>query len=406
MITCPNCGRENADNFNFCLDCGYDLKSYRETLAPAAQDFAPPPDEPEESAFATSAPTESMSADEVNAAAAATGTDTPDPVTTPPMSSPTPAPAPAATPAPASAATPAPSSSGTATATPAASGGTAAATPAAGGEDCPSCGSFVSSGQRFCGSCGYRMDGSSPAPAAPKAAAPAAGRTMFMHATDISAAKPKQKQCKLITIDQSGQEGMTYTLNSGETVCGRVNGIVLFFDDPYVSPTHCLFTFAGDKLKIADKDSLNGVYIRIPDERALTDGDHLRIGRQLFRYETLAAASDEVSRSEGDDAKIWGSPNPGAFGRLLQILEDGRTGEVRLLAGESCNLGREQGEIVFPTDGFISGRHCSFFHQGGSTRIKDLGSSNGTYVRVRGEATVAHGDFVLVGNQMLRVEIQ
>ncbi|MFZ9887457.1 MAG: zinc-ribbon domain-containing protein, partial [Myxococcota bacterium] len=26
MTKCPNCSRENADSFNFCLDCGYDLK--------------------------------------------------------------------------------------------------------------------------------------------------------------------------------------------------------------------------------------------------------------------------------------------------------------------------------------------------------------------------------------------
>ena len=30
---------------------------------------------------------------------------------------------------------------------------------------------------------------------------------------------------------------------------------------------------------------------------------------------------------------------------------------------------------------------------------------NGTYLRVRGQTTVGHGDFLLIGNQMLRVEI-
>ncbi len=145
--------------------------------------------------------------------------------------------------------------------------------------------------------------------------------------------------------------------------------------------------------------------MRLHDERKLDNGDYLRIGRQLFRFEPLDAAKEQVTRAEGDDAKIWGSPNPGAFGRLVQVLEDGRTGEIRLLSGEACNLGREQGEIVFPTDGFISGRHCSFFVRGGDTLVKDLGSSNGTYLRVRGEATVGHGDFLLIGNQMLRVEI-
>ena len=107
----------------------------------------------------------------------------------------------------------------------------------------------------------------------------------------------------------------------------------------------------------------------------------------------------------GDDANIWGSPNPAAFGRLLQILEDGKTGEIRLLTGEQCNLGREQGEIIFPTDGFISGKHCCFYPSGDAIKMKDLGSSNGTYLRVKESAPLNHGDFLLIGNQMLRVEI-
>jgi pSer/pThr/pTyr-binding forkhead associated (FHA) protein len=102
---------------------------------------------------------------------------------------------------------------------------------------------------------------------------------------------------------------------------------------------------------------------------------------------------------------VWGSPHPGAFGRLLQVLDDGRTGEIRLLVGERCQLGRESGDLVIPSDGFISGKHCVFLHQGADVVLQDLGSSNGTYVRVRGDAEVLHGDFLLVGNQMLRVEI-
>ena len=41
MIKCPGCGRDNAANFNFCLDCGYDLKAYREAF-PDGPPAAPP----------------------------------------------------------------------------------------------------------------------------------------------------------------------------------------------------------------------------------------------------------------------------------------------------------------------------------------------------------------------------
>lgn len=223
---------------------------------------------------------------------------------------------------------------------------------------------------------------------------------MFMHAQEPAA----QKLVKLVTIDQTGREGMTFTLRAGETLCGRVNGVVLF-DDPFVSPTHCRFQFAAGRLKVVDAHSLNGVYQRIRSERKLEDGDWLRVGRQLFRFELLTNAAIQVKPEPGDDSRVWGSPAHGAFGRILQILEDGRTGEIRLLAGERVQLGREVGEIVIPSDGFISGRHCAFAHHGADVTVTDLGSSNGTYVRVRDDAELVHGDFLLIGNQMLRVEI-
>src|SRR5690606_19132733 len=111
-------------------------------------------------------------------------------------------------------------------------------------------------------------------------------------------------------------------------------------------------SFDNGKLTVTDKGSLNGVYRRLRGEQTLLDGDFLRIGRQLFRFEHLQHAHEQVKRQDGDDAQVWGSPAPQAFGRLVQVLDDGRTGEIRLLTGDTCNLGREQGEIVFPTDGF------------------------------------------------------
>ena len=43
MIKCPNCGRDNAANFNFCLDCGYDLKAWREAFPDGVAPAPPPP---------------------------------------------------------------------------------------------------------------------------------------------------------------------------------------------------------------------------------------------------------------------------------------------------------------------------------------------------------------------------
>ena len=488
MIKCPNCGRDNAVNFNFCLDCGYDLKAYREAFpdgipapppppAPAmtmptgqafsvdmpythtpaaAQSPLPPlPPRPDQridspqipsssptsfepaptpwtpSAFPPLPPAASLppidsqvmsplpplppmpmaqptsptpgpyQAPSLNTGALSASSMPPPalsappaPVTIPPQEPPTSWAPPTKLPL---SATPAPVS------VPLSPAPQATLTPQTAAKPCSSCGYENLPTVKFCGNCGKRLDGGAqPAPAADADAG--AGRTMFMHAADM-AGVVKEKLCKLITIDQSGREGMTFTIKNGETICGRVNGIILFFDDPFVSPTHCKFSFYGGQLKVTDQGSLNGVYMRVKQERRLVDGELIRVGRQLFRFETMRSAAFQVKKVDGDDSRIWGSPSPSAFGRLVQILDDGRTGEIRLLTGDRCQLGREVGDIVMPTDGFISGRHCVFTQQDGEAVLTDLGSSNGTYIRVRNEADIAHGDFVLVGNQMLRVEI-
>jgi hypothetical protein len=442
MVKCPNCGRENADNFNFCLDCGYDLKAYREafptTTAPAsaaaiaaAAPAPPAPPAPPALAMgggsggtASSAmagpplppPPKPMTAPAAGGGAPVAPAGLPPPPPglpppPPPLAAPTPLaapppmasqpmpvapPAPVTVPPPPAAAPPPPA--------PAPPPGASA------GPTCPSCNAHNAPGVRFCGQCGARLDGAPSIPpgghpsGAPPGADGAGGaaRTMFMHAQ--AEAPAPQKLVKLVTIDQTGREGMTFTLRAGETLCGRVNGIILF-DDPYVSPTHCKFNFQNGHLKVADAQSLNGIYVRVRADKKLGDGDLLRVGRQLFRFELLSNSAIQVKTVDEDDSKVWGSPHPGAFGRLVQILDDGRTGEIRLLAGERVQIGREIGDIVMPSDGFISGRHCVFLRQGGDVVLQDLGSSNGTYVRVKGESEIAHGDFLLVGNQMLRVEI-
>jgi pSer/pThr/pTyr-binding forkhead associated (FHA) protein len=465
-MKCPSCNNENLANYNFCLTCGYDLKAYREAFPHGVPPAGPTP-EPARTGYqeraATPPPTAVATESGVwadlsaNASLAAqtfppapkvamadtvvskegTVTQSTPPGTLPPVQMPPPPSMPPRLGTPSQAymvpdigsrpmaplspllpLTPAPGGALPRAATqgmspPAAAPPAIVTTPpvsqtaevpvgASGGLPCAQCGAMNGAGMRFCGSCGGRLSSGHDTSVPHALAGPP--RTMFMHAADTAAQLQQQRICKLVTIDQSGREGMTFTIKSGETLCGRVNGVVLFFDDPYVSPTHCQFGFFGQQLKVTDQGSLNGVYVRLRAELELQGDEHVRIGRQLFRFEYLDKPSLHLATTAGDDSKFWGSPTPAAFARLVQILDDGRMGEVRLLCGDKTQIGREQGEILLPTDGFVSGKHCVFTNQGGRVTLTDVGSSNGTYVRIR-DGDVGHGDFLLVGNQMLRVEI-
>lgn len=274
---------------------------------------------------------------------------------------------------------------------------------------CPSCGTQFASATRFCSNCGKRLDDSGNA----SNANPSGKRTIFMHAANLQA--PKEPTCRLISIAEDGSEGVVFTLRTGETACGRTNGVVLLFDNPFVSPTHCEFSFHGGTLAVTDAQSLNGVFVQLKNETVIRDGDYIRIGKQLLRFESLdhkpGAKGGGPKKAlppapTGNDTRVWGSPPAsGAFGRLIQILPNGQQGECRVLSGESVDVGREQGSIVFPTDAFMSGRHCTFYSRAGDVVVKDLGSANGTHLRIRERTTLRNGDLVSVGNQSLRIEI-
>ncbi len=350
MIVCTACGKENAENFNFCLDCGNDLRR-----SPTGPGVAMP------------------------AAAAAA----PIPLSTSPAAAPiplVPAPAPAPIPlVPASdAATPGPGAP-----IPLVAG-------AAAGRACPSCGAAVPPGFSFCGACGTRLSVEENVPK---------GGTMFMHVAPATAEKPK---AKLVTIRPDGGEGMTFTLKADETLAGRSQGVVLFTEDAFVSPKHCRFFYKDDRLHVEDLGSLNGVFKKVRGEAELTPGDHVRMGRQLLRLEPMTGGA----REQPDGTKVWGSPDPGYRARLLQLLEGGGVGEVFPLKSGDNLIGREQGDITFPTDGFVSGRHANVNVEGDKAKIRDLGSSNGTFLRIGAAVSVEHGDFLLIGNQLLRVDVR
>ena len=74
-------------------------------------------------------------------------------------------------------------------------------------------------------------------------------------------------------------------------------------------------------------------------------------------------------------------------------------------------IGREVGDVIFAEDPFLSRRHASVrVHEplGDDRRfgLVDLGSSNGTFLRVRRDVALRHGDQFRVGQQLFRVELE
>lgn len=253
---------------------------------------------------------------------------------------------------------------------------------------CPKCGSSVPKNFKFCGSCGHPM--AQVAPAGAQAAAPSAKPVVGAGAASRG---------NLVLIRPDGSEGESMPLGDNTQVGRQMGGV--FTSDLYLSPRHATFTFEGAQLIVRDDDSLNGVYVRIDRDvpTELPDGTVFRIGQELIRFNVLTVAGIGP-----DGVEPMGSPNPGYIGRLSLVVGRTTTGNSFPIPPQGLHLGRERGDLIFPEDGYVSGLHARVHTERGRVYLTDVGSSNGTFVRVDGRRAVRSGDLILIGQQLFRAE--
>ena len=111
-------------------------------------------------------------------------------------------------------------------------------------------------------------------------------------------------------------------------------------------------------------------------------------------------ASCGASMTFGKTMVISSQPAPPPpVGRLHLVMEGGQPGEIYDLTGDTV-IGRNNGQITFPHDGFMSGRHARIERRGSSFVLTDEGSRNGTFIKTKGEVELKSGDMILVGKQL------
>jgi len=284
---------------------------------------------------------------------------------------------------------------------------------------------MVTSGQRFCPNCGSRVviavsfeveTRVGPRSSAMHAAVPPSeardtrdtrdrkdpkdtkpGRSTLFFGGVVQSAR-----AKLTLIRGDGDDGVSFTLAGEEHLAGRGDCAISFPDDPFLSPIHANFAYAHQQLVVRDEGSLNGIYVRISSTTELMHGSMVLVGEQVLSV-GAAAQPEDLPDAEGTYYSA-SMVRPGSL-EIRQNLRGGQIGWVHRVDGDVVTIGRENNDINFPDDPFISGRHAELRIAGGVLSVTDLGSRNGTFVRVHGERVLEHGDYVFLGQQLLRVEI-
>lgn len=246
------------------------------------------------------------------------------------------------------------------------------------------------------------------------------------HAGTVPSASPSRG--RLVLIARDGGEGPAFPLGD-ITDIGRSEGQILVADDRYVSPRHARITARGGVFTLRDLDSANGMFVRIPfprgsdagapppganpaeAEQALTDQDLFLVGQQVLRFEVVKTAEEGFGVASENGTLLFGTPAAPRYARLAQRTVEGLVRDVYHLRKTETVIGREQGDLVFTDDPFLSRRHCALrVYQptaGQPARrfsLVDLGSSNGTFLQVREEVRLRHGDHFRIGQQLFRFD--
>lgn len=442
MIVCPNCAKENQDHYKFCLACGAKLPAAVDQLPPAPA-AAPPPSQPAPPPVVSPgpAPEQPGQVPPPPVHPPSGGTASPSEPSAPPSPSPAPAPPAAAHP---------PSSS-----------------TAPGEGHCPGCNFQNPPGFKFCGRCGTVLEQAAPpsdvgnantifvadasevqaAAAAHQAALdeePTARNRVVAEPDDVQtpsepepepepiapepsppppqgavepASEPEPSvaptpapgpapggapigpPAKLVMLGPDGQPVGERALAPGELLeVGRELGPP-WDDDAYLDPHHASISVTEEGLLVEDNGSLNGVFVKLSDRVEVQDGDLFRVGQELLLYEDLPEPTPT-----DDGTERMGSPNPGYWGRLSILVDPDAASTAFPIEGEGIMVGREHGDITFPQDGYVSGKHCRVVGDDSGVYMEDLGSSNGTYMRVRPGITLPFGSLVLIGQKLFQVE--
>ncbi len=259
-------------------------------------------------------------------------------------------------------------------------------------------------------------------PSVPPAAAP------------VRAPSATTQRGRLVVIAKSGADGPSYPFGDLLDI-GRVEGNVVVGEDPYLSPRHVRIIWNNGKLILRDLGSTNGVYLRLAAFRdtggrrgdggsheiavPLSDQDLILVGQQVLHFDILKEGEGGFGPAQEHGTLLFGSPAAPRYARLCQRTVEGIVRDVYYVRKVETVLGRESGDVVFTEDPFLSRRHAAIRMlsrdgtpatgsrpPAGEPRfaLVDLGSSNGTFLRIRGDVELVPGDHFRVGQQLFRVD--
>ncbi|MFO0632334.1 MAG: FHA domain-containing protein [Nannocystaceae bacterium] len=208
-------------------------------------------------------------------------------------------------------------------------------------------------------------------------------------------ALPPARAALLIRLAPTGFPGQGVPVDAEVVPRGGTRDVGREFDgpwrdDPYLDEWHARLVSDPEGVRLIDPGSRGGEWLRLDEPRWLRDGDHFRVGEQFLCFD----ASPGVTDPRGTRPEIRGR---------VQLLDDELRFGLAVPVGVPAVIGRGGSDIALLHDPFVSSQHARLVPEGDGVRLEDLGSSNGTWLRLRSGDLMPFGAIVAIGRQLFRV---
>ncbi len=239
-----------------------------------------------------------------------------------------------------------------------------------------------------------------------------------------------------LTVIEGEDEGLSVDLTKPRTTIGR-RGTDLLLTDKKVSTRHAAIEIVGSTVTISDTESRNGVFVngKQASDSPLKNLDEVQIGftklkvlivenLDSFRTHNLGPGElDERTRKRTDIGSMIDnelkraskldvssprrerSTGVAKYAYGLEVIKGPDEGKRITIEKETTILGR--GKVDLPLrDRDVSRLHAAIeIKSRGKVIIRDLGSTNGTYVNRKKitEATLSTNDRIQIGSTLCRL---
>ncbi|UCE00340.1 MAG: FHA domain-containing protein [Chloroflexota bacterium] len=213
---------------------------------------------------------------------------------------------------------------------------------------------------------------------------------------------------KLILLNPHGPE-QEFELAKSSVSLGRATTNDITLDDVRVSRSHAKLDFAVGKVTLVDLGSSNGTRVNgIRTESAqLSPGDTIGVGGQQLKFSLdlpkeeaeMTVIDSEAQLDQTIDQEYLPVVLNDTSSPSLVVFTGDRTWSIELQELDQVTIGRDEDCTVFIQADNVSRKHAEVQRRGEAFFLKDLGSTNGTWIEGQriDQYILQDGDVIHIG---------